>query len=134
MNVSGRPIDLYVALAFIGKINGLTPHSSTGHCPFKLIKRGGTPSLFPHLTSQSQRQSELTTVKHCANRLRKRKHFDEGDEVLVYDSHNKLSYNAIVVEVLGSNKFLVQCDNGQKHVSGDVMSKVSDTARRAVGK
>ena len=114
MNVSGKTIDLYVALAYIGKINGLTPHASTGHCPFTSVKRGGTPSLFPHLTSQWQKQSELTTIKHCANRLRKRKHFDEGDEVVVYDSHTKLSYNAIVEEVLGTNNYLVQCDNGQK--------------------
>ena len=39
----------------------------------------------------------------------------------------------MVEEILGTNNYLVQSDNRPKHVSGDVMSKVSDTAQRAVG-
>ncbi|CAL4145030.1 unnamed protein product, partial [Meganyctiphanes norvegica] len=35
----------------------------------------------------------------------------------------KLSYPAVVSEILGTNNYLVLSDNGPKHVSGDVMSK-----------
>ena len=33
MNVGSKPIDLYTSLAFICKVHGLTPHSSTDRCP-----------------------------------------------------------------------------------------------------
>ncbi|CAL4151544.1 unnamed protein product [Meganyctiphanes norvegica] len=39
MNISAQPVELYVALAYIGRVHGLTPHSSTDRCPFELIKR-----------------------------------------------------------------------------------------------
>ena len=41
-------LTLYVVLAYIGKVHGLTPHSSTDRCPFELIKKGNLPSLFPN--------------------------------------------------------------------------------------
>ncbi len=131
MNVSSRPVELYVALAYIGKVYGLTPHASTGRCPYELVKKGNLPSLFPSLTSQVQKQAELTTVRHSAAKLCTCRIFDEGDKVVVYDSHTKLSYRAVVLEVLGTNNYLVESDNGPKHVSGDVMSRVSDTALTA---
>ena len=96
MDISSKPVELYVALAYIGKVHGLTPHASTDRCPFELIKQGGLPSLFPTLTSDVQKQAELTTVRHSAAKLRKRRNFDEGDKVVVYDNHKKLSYPAVV--------------------------------------
>ena len=56
------------------------------------------------------------------NKLKKRKSFEEGDLVVVYDNFTKLSYDAVVSEVLGTNNYLVMSDNGAKHLSGDVMS------------
>jgi hypothetical protein len=122
MNISAKPVELYVALAYIGKVHGLTPHSSTDRCPFELIKKGNLPSLFPCLTSDVSKQSELTVIRHCTAKLRNRKSFEEGDAVVVYDTHRKLSYPAVVSEILGTNNYLVLSDNGFKHVSGDVMS------------
>ena len=128
MDISSKPVELYVALAYIGKVHGLTPHASTDRCPFELVKQGNLPSLFPTLTSDVQKQAELTTVRHSAAKLRNRRNFDEGDKVVVYDNHKKLSYPAVVSEILGTNNYLVNSDNGPKHVSGDVLSRVSETA------
>ena len=123
MNVSARPVELYVALAYICKVHGLTPHSSTDRCPYELIKKGNLPSLFPNLVSDISKKSELTVTRHCTANLRNRKTFEEGDKVVVYDNHRKLSYPAVVSEILGTNNYLVFSDNGPKHVSGDVMSR-----------
>ena len=122
MDVSSKAIDLYVSLAYITKVHGLTPHSSTDRCPFELIKMGGLPSLFPSLTSDPTQKAELTVTRHCAGKLKKRRSFDEGDLVTVYDNFNKISYDAVVSEVLGTNNYIVISDNGDKHVSGDNMS------------
>ena len=96
---------------------------STGRCPFELIKLGSLPSLFPSLISDISQKSELTVTRHCADKLRKRKSFEEGDHVVVYDNYTKLSYDAVVSEVLGTNNYLVMSDTGPKHVSGDNMSR-----------
>ena len=66
-------------------------------------------------------------MRHSAAKLRNRRNFDEGDKVVVYDNHRKLSYPAVVSEILGTNNYLVDSDNGPKHVSGDVLSRVSET-------
>ena len=128
MNVSAKPVELFVALAYIGKVHGLTPHSSTDRCPYELIKKGNLPSLFPSLTSDISKQSELTVTRHSTAKLRNRKIFEEGDNVVVYDNHKKLSYPAVVSEILGTNNYLVFSDNGPKHVSGDVMSRAAQPA------
>ena len=83
---------------------------------------GGVPTLFPGLISDTTQKSELTVTRHCANKLKKRRLFEEGNLVTVYDNFNKISYDAIVSEVLGTNNYLVISDNGTKHVSGDNMS------------
>ena len=127
MNVSSKPIDLYVSLAYICFVHGLTPHSSTDRCPFELIKLGNLPSLFPSLVSDITQKSELTVTRHCANKLKKRKSFEEGDLVVVYDNFTKVSYDAVVSAVLGTNNYLVMSDNGAKHVSGDVMSSRAES-------
>ena len=131
MNVSAEPVKLYVALAYIGKVHGLTPHRSTNRCPYELIKNGNLPSLFPNLTSDISKQSELTVTRHSTAKLRNRKIFEEGDKVVVYDNHKKLSYPAVVSEILGTNNYLVFSDNGPKHVSGDVMSRAAQPAAAA---
>ena len=127
MDISSKLVELHVALAYIGKVHGLTPHSSTGRCPYELIKQGGLPSMFPSLTSDVKKQEELATVRDTTARMRNRRDFTEGENVMVYDVHTKLSYPAEVLEVLGVNNYLVASDNGQKHVSGDVMSRTSIT-------
>ena len=125
MNASAEPWKLYVALQYITKVHGLTPHSSTDRCPFELIKNAPLPSLFPKLTSDVSRKLELTVTRDSAAKLRGRKIFSEGDNVIVYDNHQKLSYPAVVSEILGTNNYLVISDNGTKHVSGDVMSRAA---------
>ena len=69
MNISSRPVELFLALAYIGKVNGLTPHSNTDSCPFELVKQGKLPSLFPTLTSDVTKQLEFTTVRHSVAKL-----------------------------------------------------------------
>ena len=108
MNVQPKAIDLYVALAAIGKVHGLTPHSSTDRCPFELIKLGGLPPLFPSLVHDINKTSELTVTRHCTDKLRKRKSFSEGDLVIVYDNFTKLSYEAVVSEILGTRSRLYE--------------------------
>ena len=71
------------------------------------------------------KQAELTVTKHSVAKLRNRKTFEEGEQVVVYDNHKKLSYPAVVSEILGTNNYLVLSDNGPKHVSGDVMSRAA---------
>ena len=132
MNVSNKPLDMILALAYIGKVYGLTPHASTDRCPYELVKQGSLPSLFPGLTSNVNQKAELTVTKHCSGNLRKRKIFDEGDRVVVYDNHTKLSYPAVVSEILGTNNYLVYSDNGSKHVSGDVMSHAAAAPAAAI--
>ena len=66
-------------------------------------------------------------MRHSDAKLSNRRNFDEGDKVVVYDNHKKLSYPAVVSEILGTNNYLVNSDNGPKHVSGDVLSWVSET-------
>ena len=133
MNISAKPVELYVALAYIGKVHGLTPHSSTDRCPYELIKKGNLPSLFPNLTSDVSKQAELTVTRHSAAKLRNRRNFEEGDHVVVYDNHKKLSYPAVVSEIFGTNNYLVLSDNGPKHVSGDVLSSSVEPATAIVG-
>ena len=67
-------------------------------------------------------KSELIVTRHCANSLKKRKSFSEGDLVVVYDNFTKLNYDAEISEVVGTNNYIVKCDNGFKHVSGDNLS------------
>ena len=129
MNVGSKLIDLYTSLAYICKVHGLTPHSSTDRCPYELIKLGNLPSLFPNLVSDNTQKSELSLIRHCSNKLKNRKSFSEGEYVIVYDNFRGVSYEAVVSEVLGNNTYLVLSDNGTKHVSGDVMSR--DKSRAA---
>ena len=63
MNISARPVELFLALAYIGKVHGLTPHSSTDRCPYELVKQGPLPSLFPTFTSDV---TKTVRVDHCA--------------------------------------------------------------------
>ena len=123
MDVSSKAIDLYTSLAFICKVHGLTPHSSTDRCPYELVKLGNLPSLFPNLVSDNSQKSEITVIRHCTNKLKQRKSFSEGENVIVYDNFRGISYPAVVSEILGTNTYLVLFDNGTKHVSGDVMSR-----------
>ena len=129
MNASADPVKLYVALHSITKVHGLTPHSSTDRCPFELIKTAPLPKLFPRLSSDVSKNLELSAVRDTAAKLRKRKSFVEGDHVIVYDNHKKLSYNAIVSEILGTNNYIVTCDNGDKHVSGDNLSRAVEPSK-----
>ena len=131
MNVFGKIIDLYTSLALICKIHGLTPHSSTDRCPYELIKVGGLPDLFPGLVSDNSQKQELTLTRHCSNNMKKRKYFAEGDNVIIYDKFKGTSYQAIVSEILGNNTYLVLCENGTKHVSGDNMSRDKSRAATA---
>ena len=48
--------------------------------------------------------------------------------MIVYDNHNKISSSGTIVEVLGNNTYLADTGNGPKHVSGDLISRVSETA------
>ena len=47
MDCSSNPIQLHVGLKYICRVHGLTPHRSTGRCPYELVKDGPVVSLFP---------------------------------------------------------------------------------------
>ena len=104
-------------------MHGLTPHSSTGRCPFELIREGPTASLFPQLTRSTQKTSELTAVRQSTSRPGRKVAFRDGDRVVVYNFKTKLSAVGVVKKVLGSNTYSVDCGNGPQHVSGDALSR-----------
>ena len=133
MGVSGSPLDLSIALAYIGRVHGLTPHTSTDTSPYEMMRKGAVPSLFQNLCPQQTIKSELTTVNTCAKKIRKPRPFQEGDDVNVYDNHKGVSYKGKVTEVLGNNNFLVESEHGTKHVSGDVLTKISNIVNRPTG-
>ena len=91
--------------------------------------------MFPQLTSDRQQhvRSETTAVQHSVAKLRNRKQFSEGEKVVVYNNHTKVSSKGTIVEVLGNNTYLADVGQGPKHVSGDLLSKVSQTSTRNVG-
>ena len=123
MNTPARPIALHVGLQYICRVHGLTPHTSTGRCPYELIKEGPTASLFPHLTKSTQRTSELTAVRQSTSGSGKRIVFTEGETVVVYNFKTKESSLGIVKQVLGANTYSVECGKGPQHISGDALSK-----------
>ena len=45
---SAAPVLLHVGLKSICRVHGLTPHRSTGRCPFELHREGPSVSLFPN--------------------------------------------------------------------------------------
>ena len=128
MDCSGSPVQLHVGLKYVCRVHGLTPHRSTGRCPFELIKEGTVPSLFPALTSGSSRASELTAIRHSVAKRGTRRVFNVGDKVVVYCNRYKTSTAGEVTEVLGSNTYTVECGKGPQHVSGDCLSKVAKVA------
>ena len=101
MNCSAAPVQLHVGLAYVCRVHGLTPHSSTSRCPYELIRDGPTPSLFPQLTAGSTDKSEQTAIRHSIGRMKKKITFAEEEEVIVYDLRSKLSARGKVLEVLG---------------------------------
>ena len=133
MNCPATPVELYVGLKYICRIHGLTPHSSTGRCPYELVKEGPVPSMFPRLTQSNSQRRETTAVRHSVARLRSKKTFAEGDEVIVYDNRSRLSATGKILEVLGNNTYLADCGKGSQHISGDLISKVSEITDREIG-
>ena len=84
MDCAATPIQLHVGLKYVCRVHGLTPHRSTGRCPYEMIKEGPLPSMFPMITSGSNTKSEATAVRHSVARQRNRRTFGEGDAVVVY--------------------------------------------------
>ena len=130
MDCSAAPIQLHIGLKYICRVYGLTPHRSTGRCPYELVEDGPCISLFPGLTAGSARRGEQTTIQHSVSRLAKRTTFSEGDEVIVYDLKSKLSSAGKILEVLGSNTYLADYGKGPQHISGDVITRLSDVAKQ----
>ena len=134
MDVSAKPIQLHVGLQYICRVHGLTPHSSTGRCPFELVREGPPASLFPQLTKSTQKTSELTAVRQSISRPGRKVAFSEGDMVVVFDFKTKLSARGVVKEVLGNNTYSVDCGKGPQHVSGDALSQSSLRPEDIVGR
>ena len=72
-------------------------------------------------------------MRHSVGRLTKKTMFAEGEKVIVYDLKTKLSSPGKITEVLGNNTYLADCGNGPQHISGDVISRVSDVSRCQIG-
>merc|ERR1711888_143131 len=111
MDCSSNPIQLHIGLKYICRVHGLTPHRSTGRCPYELVKDGPVMSLFPKLTSGSSGRSERTAVQYSVGRLEKKSTFAEGEEVIVNDLKSKLSSKGKIIEVLSNNTYLTDCGN-----------------------
>ena len=133
MDCSVAPIQLHIGLQSICRVHGLTPHRSTGRCPYELVKEGPVTSLFPRLTDSSSCRGEQTALTHSVDRLTKKATFAEGEEVIVYNLKSKISSKGKIVEVLGNNTYLADCGKGPQHISGDVISRISDVSRRQIG-
>ena len=128
MNCPATPIELHVVLKYICRVHGLTPHRSTGRCPYEMVKEGSTPSLFPRLTAGSRQRSETTAIDYSSPRIKKMS-FEEGERVMVYDNRFNLSSPGEILKELGNNTYLAEVQGkGQTHVSGDVLSKLKDVA------
>ena len=91
-------------------------------CPYELIKLGSLPALFPGLVSDNTQKSELSLIRHCSTKLKYRKYFSEGEQVIAFNNFRGTSYEDVVSNVLGNNTCLVLSDNCTKHVSSDIMS------------
>ena len=133
MDCAATPIQLHVGLKYVCRVHGLTPHRSTGRCPYEMIKEGPLPSLFPMITSGNDVRSESTAVNSSAARQRNRRIFHENEDVVVYCNRLKTSSQGKIIEVLGNNNYMVECGKGPQHVSGDCMSRVPNVATRVVG-
>ena len=121
-----------MGLKYIYREHGLTPNTSTGRCPYKLIKESKLPSMFPRLTAGSEERSQATAVSHSVARQRPKRTFVEGERVIVYDNRFKVSSAGKILEVLGNNTYLADCGKGPQHISGDCISSVPDVATRHV--
>ena len=128
MDVPGTPVELHVGLKYICRDHGLTPHRSTGRCPYELIKEGKLPSMFPRLTAGSEERSQSTAVSHSIARQRSKRTFVEGERVIIYDNRFKVSSAGKILEVLGNNTYLADCGKGPQHISGNCISSVPDVA------
>ena len=82
---------------------------------------------------QQTTKAELSTTNSCAWKIRKPCPFQEEDEVNVFDNHKGISYKGKIKEILGRNNYLVESENGTKHISGDVLTKISDIVNRPTG-
>ena len=65
--------------------------------------------------------------------MRNKRTFSENEDVIVYDNRSKLSAAGKILEVLGNNTYLADCGKGPQHISGDLISKVSEAADREIG-
>ena len=59
--------------------------------------------------------------------------FAENEEVIISDLKSKLSHSGKIIEVLGRNTYLADYGNSPQHVSGDVISKMSNKSKCQVG-
>ena len=131
MDCSAAPIPLHIGLKYICRVHGLTPHSSTGRCPYELIKEGPVVSLFPRLTDSPGRRREEAAVSHSVGKLTKKRIFAVGEKVIVYDLKTKLSSAGKITKVLGNNTYLADVGNGPQHISGDVISRLAVSSGRS---
>ena len=125
MDIAATPLELYIGLAYIFRVHGLTTQTSTGRCPYELARHGPAPSLFPQLVPsiKLQQRAEATAIRQNVARQHRRRQFEEGEEVVAYDAHTKRSHAGRIKEVLGNNTYLVDIAGSTKHMSGDVISK-----------
>ena len=107
----------------------LTPHSSKDVCTTCELINLILSELFSGFISDIMQKYKSLLIRHCSIKLKDRKYFSEGEHVIVFDNFRGTSYEAVVSEILGNNTYLVLCENGTKHVSGDNMSR--DKSRAA---
>ena len=91
----------------------------------QIDREGPVVSLFPRLTDGPGRRREQTAVKHSVDRVAKRRVFNEGEKVIIYDLKTKLSSIGKINKVLGNNTYLAEYNGHIQHVSGDVITRFS---------
>ena len=120
MDVSPSNVPLYIGLNYILRSHGLTPHTSTGKCPYEMIKHGPVPSLLPSLTLSERQRSRCEKVQAAYSKERRRcRQFRVGEDVFFYEDRVKSTENGRILKVLGKNTYLGEINGVQKHISGD---------------
>ena len=122
MNSPATPIELFTNLQAVLRVHRSSPQKSTGMSPFETISKAPIPRLFNTLQLSHQKRQEANCSSVPIDKMKSVKNFKIGDNVLVYDTQNKLSSKGKVKDIKSKNSYIVVIDNVAKHISSDHMS------------
>ena len=121
MDAPSNPLDLHIMVQTVLRYYRATPHSSTDQTPYELIGNAPIPVLFPQLISTQKSLQETHRNSMPKDKFGTARSFSIGDIVLVYDPVSKLNSYGLVKDKKSNNSYIVELDNGLKHISSDNM-------------